>query len=99
VKVNESLLPAVRECLDAAHLIVITAPGDTLVDVGGVGIAELVPAADGSHERRVSLDEIVPGPLVAAFGASYQVGDRPDIAHRGGSFTEQGPGISGALPG
>jgi hypothetical protein len=42
---------------------------DVLVNVAGVGVAQLVHAADRPHQRRVSLDEVIPCPLVAVPGA------------------------------
>src|SRR5580704_4997816 len=49
---------------------------DGLADVVGVGVAQLVPAADGPDRRGVPFDECIPCLPVPAAGAYPQVGDR-----------------------
>jgi hypothetical protein len=56
---------------------------DGLADIGGVGAAQLVPAADRPDQRRVPLDEGLPRLLIAVCGAGHQGISRRVIAHRG----------------
>ena len=55
---------------------------DGLADVVGVGVAQLVPAADGPDRRGVPFDECIPCLPVPAAGAYHQVGDHWVIPHR-----------------
>ena len=48
---------------------------DDLANVFDVGATEVVPAADGPDQRRVSLDKGIPCPFVAVPGADHQVTD------------------------
>jgi hypothetical protein len=56
---------------------------DGLADIGGVGAAQLVPAADRPDQRGVPLDEGLPRLLVAVCGAGHQGISRRVIGHRG----------------
>ena len=60
---------------------------DGLADVVGVGVAQLVPAADGPDRRGVPFDECIPCLPVPAAGAYPQVGDRWVITRRVGIFS------------
>jgi hypothetical protein len=63
--------------------LVHQAQPDALADILRVGAVEPVPAADRPDERRVPLDERVPGPLVASSRPRHQVNDQQAIVRRG----------------
>jgi hypothetical protein len=61
--------PARKRSLIAYQSQLIHQPQpDGLADVSSIGAAELIPTADRPDERRESLDELVPGALVAVLG-------------------------------
>jgi hypothetical protein len=68
---------------------------DGLADVVGVGVAQLVPAADGPDRRGVPFDECIPCLPVPAAGAYPQVGDRWVITRRVGIFSGRCAGARG----
>jgi hypothetical protein len=84
--------------VDPIQLLHQLQPG-ALDDIFGVGVAKLVPAADGPDQRAVPLDEHVPGPLLAMSGPGHQINDHRIIAYRISAGSRKDTGAAASVPG
>jgi hypothetical protein len=68
---------------------------DSLPDVGGIGAAQPVSAADGPGERGVPVDKCVPRLFVTVSGTRHKVGDGQVVVHRVSILSGQRTGHRG----